>query len=239
VRFNDRMREVKSTLSSTQATPDRPDGPSRPNRSRGRGRPRADSNADTRGQIIAAARQRFADDGFDGTSLRAVASDAGVDASLIRHYFGDKSGLLVATMQLPVDLVHLLSSLLERGTDRLGERLVTAFLNAWDSHRDVFTGLIRTTVASADRSAPMLKVLRGVVLVTLANAIDGDQERELRASLLISQLIGMASLRYVLQIEPLAQASAAEVATWYGPVLQALITPGESELSEASRTMAP
>jgi len=85
----------------------------------------------------------------------------------------------------------------------------------------------------------MLKVLRGVVLVTLANAIDGDQERELRASLLISQLIGMASLRYVLQIEPLAQASAAEVATWYGPVLQALITPGESELSEASRTMAP
>lgn len=233
------MHEVKSGLSSVQTIADRPSGPSASTRSRGRGRPRADSNADTRGQIIAAARQRFSDDGFDGTSLRAVAHDAGVDASLIRHYFGDKSGLLVATMQLPVNLVELLGSLLQAGTDRLGERLVTAFLNAWDSHRDVFTGLIRTTVASADRSAPMLRVLRGVVLVALAGALGGERDRELRASLLISQMIGMASLRYVLQVEPLARASAAEVANWYGPVLQALITPGESELSEGWTTMAP
>ncbi|HEX4727975.1 MAG TPA: helix-turn-helix domain-containing protein, partial [Jatrophihabitans sp.] len=76
---------------------------------RGRGRPRAtDDLPDARDRLIEAARSRFASDGFDRASLRAIAADAGVDASLVRHYFGDKNGLLVATMQLPVDPTELL-----------------------------------------------------------------------------------------------------------------------------------
>jgi AcrR family transcriptional regulator len=192
--------------------------------SRGRGRPAGAATSDTREQVVAAARTHFSEKGFDGASLRAIAATAGVDASLIRHYFGDKSGLLIATMQLPVNPLELIRPVLAQGTERLGERLLTTFLSTWDAHRELFSGLIRTTVASADRGAPALAVVRGVLLPELADVIGGPDAR-LRASLLMSQVIGMATLRYVLQLEPLASAPASEVVALCGPALQALITP--------------
>jgi AcrR family transcriptional regulator len=194
-------------------------------RPRGRGRPRADDDLpDARDRLLEAARARFASDGFDRASLRAIAADAGVDASLVRHYFGDKNGLLVATMQLPVDPAELLASMVAAGPDGLGTRLVAGFLSAWDVHHEVFSGLIRTTVATADAAPPALDVLRNVVLGSLVDVLDGPDGR-LRANLVVAQMIGMALLRYVLRVEPLASAPAEQVVRRYGPVLQALITP--------------
>lgn len=191
---------------------------------RGPGRPRAGSPTDTKDRIVAAARKRFATDGFDGAGLRAIAADAGVDASLIRHYFGDKSGLLIATMQLPVNPVELLTPLLAAGPDGLAERILSTFLSAWDPHRDVFSGLIRTTVGSADRSAPMMQILRGFILTSLRDVLTGP-DRELRATLFASQLLGMAVLRYVLELDPLADAPVEQVVSLYAPSLQLLLTP--------------
>jgi AcrR family transcriptional regulator len=192
--------------------------------SRGRGRPRAANPQDTREQIMTAARQLFAGNGYDGTSLRAIATEAGVDPSLIAHYFGDKSGLLVATMHLPVNPVALIDEVLAGGLDGLGERVISRFLATWDEHHEVFSGLIRTAIASADRGEPMLAVLRGVLLPAVIAVLDG-RDRELRATLMAAELIGMATLRYVLRIEPLADASAEQVVAWYAPALQALATP--------------
>lgn len=192
---------------------------------RGRGRPRADGDQPgARDRLLEAARSRFASDGFDRASLRAIAADAGVDASLVRHHFGDKNGLLVATMRLPVDPTELLRTAIAAGPDGLGARLVATFLGAWDVHHEVFSGLIRTTVATADVAPPALEVLRNVVLGSLIQVLDGP-DRELRANLVVGQLLGMALLRYVLRIPPLATAPAAEVVALYGLVLQSLITP--------------
>jgi AcrR family transcriptional regulator len=191
---------------------------------RTRGRPRGASGSDTRGQILAAARTAFAEKGFDGASLRSIASAADVDASLIRHYFGDKAGLLVATLQLPVNPLELIMPMLAKGPDGLGARILTMFLTTWDAHREVFSGLIRTTVATADRGAPALSLARGVLLPSLAQVIDGD-DAPLRASLVMSQVFGMATVRYALQIEPLASASVEDVVALYAPGLQAIITP--------------
>ena len=52
-----------------------------------------------RDDIIRAARETFAEEGYDGTSLRAVARAAGVDAALIHHYFEGKEALVNATYQ--------------------------------------------------------------------------------------------------------------------------------------------
>src|SRR6185437_13303924 len=131
-----------------------------------------------------------------------IAADAGVDASLVRHYFGDKNGLLVATMQLPVDPTEVLRTVIDAGADGLGPRLVAAFLGAWDVHHEVFAGLIRTTIAAADAAPPALDVLRNVVLGSLLGVLEGP-DSELRANLVVAQLIGMAVLRYVLRIPPL------------------------------------
>ena len=187
---------------------------------RSRGRPAGGTTGDTRAAILAAARSQFAARGFSGASLRSIASEAGVDASLISHYFGDKSQLLVATMDLPVNPLEKLASVIAGGVDGMAERLLRTFLTAWDPHRDVFSTMVRTQLASADAQMPML--VRDVVAHTLADALKGD-DRELRASLVGAQLFGMAVARYVLLLEPLAHTSIDEVVRRYEPSLQRLM----------------
>ncbi len=189
---------------------------------RRRGRPGSDSSVDTKQAILDAARAQFAAKGFAGASLRAIAGDAGVDASLISHYFGDKSRLLVATMQLPVDPVAKIQSVVDGGPDGMAERLLRTFLEAWDPHRDAFSTLVRTTFGPGDDQAPMLQLARSVLISSLVGVLEGD-DRELRAALIASQLIGMATARYVVRFEPLASTSADTLAGVFAPALQQII----------------
>jgi AcrR family transcriptional regulator len=192
---------------------------------RTRGRPPAGDAADRRTAILDAARSQFAAQGFGGTSMRAIAREAGVDVSLISHYFDDKAGLLVATMELPVNPVEKIGSVIEGGPDGMAERLLRTFLAAWDPHRDVFSSLIRTTLGSGDAQAPMLQLARNVLITSLLKVLEGD-DRELRAQLIAGQLIGMATLRYVVRMPPLADAPIDEVVRLYAPAMQLLISPG-------------
>lgn len=189
---------------------------------RRRGRPSAGTPGDTRQAILDAARAQFAAKGFAGASMRSIAADAGVDASLISHYFGDKSRLLVATMQLPVNPIEKIASVVEGGPDGMGERLLRTFLGAWDPHRDAFSTLARTTLGSGDGQAPMLELARNVLITSLLGVLEGD-DRELRADLIASQLIGMALMRYVVRLEPLVDAPVDDVVRLYAPSLQRLI----------------
>jgi AcrR family transcriptional regulator len=189
---------------------------------RSRGRPRAGETADTRTAILSAARAQFAAKGFRGASLRSIAQDAGVDASLISHYFGDKSRLLVATMELPVNPIDKIASVVEGGPDGLAERLLRTFLEAWDPHRDVFSTLVRTTLGSGDAQAPMLQLARNVVITALREVLVGE-DAALRATLIAGQLIGMATARYVIKLGPLADASIDDVVRLYAPAMQQII----------------
>jgi AcrR family transcriptional regulator len=189
---------------------------------RRRGRPRAGDTSDRKTAILDAARSQFAAKGFQGASLRSIAAEAGVDASLIGHYFGDKSQLLVETMQLPVNPVEKIQFVVEGGPDGMAARLLTTFLGAWDPHHEVFSTLIRTTIGSGDTQAPMLQVARNVLITSLLKALEGE-ERELRASLIASQLVGMATARYVIRLEPLANTPAEDVVRLYAPAMQDLI----------------
>ncbi|GAA3517557.1 TetR family transcriptional regulator [Aeromicrobium panaciterrae] len=189
---------------------------------RRRGRPAAGAAVDTRQAILDAARTQFAAKGFTGASMRAIAAEAGVDASLISHYFGDKSRLLVATMELPVNPIEKIATVVEGGPDGMAERLLRTFLGAWDPHREVFSTLVRTTLGSGDGQAPMLQLARNVLITSLLSVLEGD-DRELRANLIAGQLIGMATMRYVVRLEPLAGATVDEVVRLYAPSLQRLI----------------
>lgn len=192
---------------------------------RGRGRPPTGDVADRRTAILDAARSMFAAKGFGGSSLRAIAREAGVDASLVSHYYGDKSQLLVATLQLPVDPIAKIASAVADGPDGMAERVLRAFLSSWDQHRDVFSTLIRTGLASDSSQEPVSQIARDVVTTMLSSALVGEG-RELRASLMVSQVIGLATMRYVVQVEPLASASSEEVVQLYVPAMQHLIDAG-------------
>jgi AcrR family transcriptional regulator len=174
--------------------------------------------------ILAAARSHFSTAGYGGGTVRGIAAEAGVDPSLVMHYFGAKDGVFRAAMFFPIDPAEFIPKLLAPGLDGLGERLARFFLETWDSPAgSPLLGLIRSVVGS-DRAAGMLREFIGrEVLGRLAEALELDHP-QLRASLAASQLIGLAMLRYVVRLEPLASAPPRQVAIWVAPSIQRYLT---------------
>ena len=93
---------------------------------------RRPGNQDTRDAILNAAREAFADRGFDGASIRSIATAAGVDPALVHHYFGTKDQLFLDTVQAPIDPAELIGGVLGEGLGNAGERLVRTMLGVWD-----------------------------------------------------------------------------------------------------------
>ncbi len=182
------------------------------------GRPAGRSAGDTRARLVEAAREQFAARGFAAASARSIAAAAGVDPSLVNHHFGGKEGLLVATMDLPIDPVEKITGVVAHGVDGLGARLVRTFLETWDPHRDAFSALLRTAMSSPDH-APAVEIARGVLLARLATVTTVD-----RAALVVAQVVGLATARYVVRIEPVASASVDDLVAVYGPAVQAVVT---------------
>src|SRR5262245_60233606 len=104
--------------------------PEQTRRSRRRGR--RPGGADTRAQLLDAARAEFAEKGFDGATVRAIADRAGVDPAMVNHWFGGKDALFTATLDIPVDPAVLIHEVLPGDPERLAERIVGRFLLLWD-----------------------------------------------------------------------------------------------------------
>ena len=196
---------------------------------RQRGRPPGRTN--TRQAVLDAARQVFAEHGYQQASLRAIAAEAGVDAGMVRHFFGDKAGLFRAAMELPIDPGAVLPALLEPGVDGLGERVVRFFLSVWEepTARGPFLAVIRSVSGHEESAAMFREFITDQVLVRVAAALDRPNAR-LRATLVASQLIGLAMVRYVVQVEPLASAPADQVVAAVAPTVQRYLT---GDLGEA------
>lgn len=178
----------------------------------------------TRAKILAAARAQFARAGFDAATIRGIAAEAAVDPALVPHYFGSKEGLFRAAADFPLDPVEFLPRLLAPGLDGLGERLVQFFIESWDSPAGrPLLALIRSVVANEEAAALLREFVTREVLGRLARALAVDRP-QLRANLVASTLIGLAMLRYVVKVEPLATARAKDVAAWVGPAVQRYLT---------------
>jgi AcrR family transcriptional regulator len=168
--------------------------------------------------ILAAAREQFAEHGYAGATMRAIAAQAGVDVALVSYYFGPKSGLFVESLRLPVSPAAVVEGLLADGTDDLGARLVHRLLQVWD---DPATGAPLVGVLRSASGQPELlrDFIESQILARLTPALEGP-DAALRASALASQVLGLVLLRYALRVEPLASAPPADVVALYGPTLQ-------------------
>ena len=188
------------------------------------GRRPGDSGA--REAILAAARQSFGTAGFTRTTIRGVARAAGVDAALVHHYFGSKDELFAAALELPVDPTVVVPMLLAEGLDGLGERLVRTFLGIWDGTpgQGPMLALLRSAVDDERAAQGLRDLLTRVVLGPLAEA-HGGEGAPMRAALAASQMLGVAVARYVLRLEPLASASADELAPTLGATLDRYLRP--------------
>ena len=179
----------------------------------------------TREAILDAARRAFAEQGYQQATIRGVAELAGVDPALVHHYFGTKQDLFVAAVELPINPIEQLMAVLADEPDRIGQRIVEVFLSIWDhaADRSPLLALIRSAVGD-DRAAAMLReFITEEVLGQLARRL-GSPDARLRATLVGSQLIGLAMARYIVRVEPLASTPAAELAAAVGPTVQRYLT---------------
>ncbi|OMC42971.1 TetR family transcriptional regulator [Mycobacterium sp. IS-2888] len=192
----------------------------------GRRRPgRPAGVSDTRERILTSARELFARNGIDRTSIRAVAAGAGVDSALVHHYFGTKEQLFAAAIKLPVDPMTVLVPMRETPVEELGLRLPSVLLPIWDS--EMGAGLIatvRSLLAGADVSLAR-SFLQEVVVREVGSRVDTPPGTgKIRAQFVASQLMGVVMARYIVRIEPFASLPAEQIAHTIAPNLQRYLT---------------
>ncbi|MGW0738138.1 TetR/AcrR family transcriptional regulator [Streptomyces sp. NPDC002851] len=195
---------------------------------RRRGRPsRTEKSAGpaTRDRILEAAREEFAARGYDKTSVRRIAKVAGVDAALVHHYFGTKEEVFAAAIEVSFEPALVVPAILGEGTEQVGERLARFFFGIWEN--PVSRAPLLAVVRSAVTHEAAAKALRNFVLRRLLERVAGDLDvpnPKFRAELAASHMIGIAFVRYVIQVEPLASADPEEIIAMVAPTLQRYLT---------------
>jgi AcrR family transcriptional regulator len=182
---------------------------------------RRPGNADTRGEIVEAAKRVFAEKGYDGTSLRGVAREAGVDPALVHHYFDGKAALFVAAMALPFDPRQVRDH--AAAQDYSGSRTIEGFLTMWDKAEGTgssFASCLSAMAASSSVADAMREFVNERVWSVLRHNEDETETlRWRRTSMVSSQLMGLAFARYILRVPPMSTASPKQIGRWVGPTL--------------------
>jgi AcrR family transcriptional regulator len=181
------------------------------------GGPRSEA---TRRTILDAARHAFAARGYEQTTIRAVAGQAGIDASMVMRYFGSKAGLFAAAATIDLDPPDLASA----SPRRRGEVLVRHFVARWerDPSEDMLVFLLRTAVTDNSVAAQLQMTFDRVVVGPLVALEYPEAER--RAALIGSQLMGLGLCRYILRLEPVASLSSDDVVAGVAPTIQRYLT---------------
>jgi AcrR family transcriptional regulator len=182
---------------------------------------RRPGTSDTRDQILAVARRRFATRGYDATSLRGIATDAKVDPALLIHYFGTKEGLFTAATGLPTGLSEVFAGQQGQTLRDFSESLARSYLRFVDSDQspNAILALVRSAVSN-EKAAAMLREFLAAELLPVIASRTGHENAPLRAGLVAAQLMGVAMLRHVVRLDPVARATPDEIVALVAPVIE-------------------
>jgi AcrR family transcriptional regulator len=198
-------------------------------RSRGKGPGRrVGTTGASRKEILKAARGLFAELGFRGTTMRAIANRAGVDVALVHYFFESKAKLFAVVIELPI-VPERLTELLSAGKGQPGERMARYYLaHLLPERRDAITAMLRAGIGDPD-CIPALRTLIEQTLVAGAARALRSKDARLRAELAGAQMIGLFITRCIVGVEPLATASVDQIVKVLGPALNALLRPSKEE----------
>lgn len=164
-------------------------------------------SAATRTAILAAARRRFADDGYERATIRAIAADAGIDPSMVIRYFGSKADLYAAASAIDLAVPDL------TGGEDPAAVYTRAFLARWEAGENTAEAvLLRTAPTHPEAAARVQAIFDEEIVPALRKALPDDPAVRERAALLLSQTLGIVYCRYLLGIEPIASMDVREVA---------------------------
>lgn len=172
------------------------------------------SAEETKGRILAAAKERFATTGYQAATIRAIAADAGIDPSMVMRYFGNKDQLFAAAAEF--DLKFPDFTAMDRSA--VGPALVSHFLDRWEGDEALIV-LLRSS-ATNDEAAQRMRQIFVTQLHPVVAALAPAGESGWRAGLIATQIMGLALCRFVLRLPPVAGMSRDDVVTWLGPTIQ-------------------
>jgi AcrR family transcriptional regulator len=181
--------------------------------------------SDTRERILTSAREMFARNGIDKTSVRAIAADAGVDAALVHHYFGTKTQLFAAAIHIPIDPMAVIGPIKEVPVDRIGYVLPSILLPLWDSELGKgFIATLRSILAGNDVSL-VRSFLQDVIAAEVGSRVDNPPgSGRVRVQFVASQLVGVVMARYILELDPFKSLPVDQIADTIAPNLQHYLT---------------
>ncbi|WP_369259348.1 TetR family transcriptional regulator [Streptomyces sp. R35] len=173
----------------------------------------------TRTAILAAARERFAADGYERATIRAIAKDAQIDPSMVMRYYGSKEGLFAAVLDVDLRMPD------PAGLDMhdVGRVLVSHFLDLWEEN-EVLTAILRVGVTNQAGAERMQAIFRDQLAPFAVRACPDPEQAPARAALCSSQLLGLALARYILRFGPAVALSRGEIVAWLGPTVQRYLT---------------
>ena len=171
----------------------------------------------TRAMILTAARERFAESGYEAATIRAIAADANIDPSMVMRYFGNKDQLFAAAAEFDLHFPDLS----DVAPDELGEALVGHFLKLWEDD-EALVVLLRSATTNAEAAQRMKDIFAAQLLPAITKFVPDDAPR--RAGLIATQVLGMALCRFVLKLPPVVGLSRDELVDWLGPTLQRYAT---------------
>ncbi|MBE1551460.1 AcrR family transcriptional regulator [Mycobacterium sp. OAS707] len=186
----------------------------------------------SRDAVLAAAKQRFASEGFERTTLRAIAQDAHVDPSMVLYLFGSKEALFRESLRLILDPDALVAALTGDDDPDIGTRMVRTYLRIWETPDSAASmrAMLQSATSNSDAHDAFRGFVQDYVLTSVSGVLGGDEHAKLRAMLAASQLVGTAMLRYIIEVPPLSTLSADEVVALIAPTVTRYLTADAAEL---------
>jgi len=176
-------------------------------------------------QVLDAARAAYGARGYLNTTIKGVAAAAGVAPDVVRRYYDNREALFAAAMRLPVDPGTSIAQLLAPGIDGLGERMVRVTLRMLDDPetREQLTEMVRAGAGATRATASLREFFESAVVDRVVGFL-GVPDARMRVTLATSYLLGIATTRYVLKVEPIASATEDEIVLLVAPAVQAALT---------------
>jgi AcrR family transcriptional regulator len=199
------------------------------NPSRRRGRRQGEPVS--RDAVLRAAKQRFAVEGYEKTTLRAIAKDAHVDPSMVLYLFGSKAELFRESLRLIIDPDVLVAAMTD-GDDDIGTRMVRTYLGIWENP-DTATSMVamlQSATSNSDAHDAFRGFMQSYVLTAVSGVLGGGEQARLRAMLAATNLVGTAILRYVIRVAPLATLPVDDVVRLLAPAVTRYLTADAEEL---------
>ncbi|WP_370949489.1 TetR family transcriptional regulator [Amycolatopsis sp. cg5] len=182
------------------------------------------SGAESRQRILETARELFGAHGYAGTTVRAIATAAEVDPAMVFYFFRTKQGLFSAVIEMSEAVPPAIDSLFTGDLGTLGERVVRTLVENLDKSGRTPLAMLTRSAPADERSAALMREFIDRELTDRIVTLLGGSDAATRAGMVNVQLLGIAVARYLVRLEPIASASADEVAATYGPLVQHCLT---------------